>query len=403
MSQTCASVEITCGSQPSGGLSFAWYRVENNSVVTVVADQTSSELRFEQTERTHDGSYYVEISCSTLRGRMTRSRMMKLRVIQSVLAEVQDIMRKKGKALTDDTPRAVIVDSAGQRMYYMMLRLLLTEALTIYILAVSLEYDLDAALECAEDVPYNMTHGDNLHFWLNTIHGQAPTAPVLIVCTKADLVSEEIRAKRIQTVQDCVESSVAFKCGLRIVAYKVVSSSTGEGIEAVRNVLEKERTLLKHYGSQVSVGWFRFFSIIQELATKEHRISLSAARSIARACGISCDKEFRRLLQKATGIGLLLWHDTTYARNLVVLDMEWMITHMTGLICRRGIQERCRSDECLCDRQLLKQLHDHGRLDPAVLPEIWSALRSDEERVAMLEYLTTFGLLAKLPSSSAAF
>ena len=109
---------------------------------------------------------------------------MRLRVMQSVLAKVQDIVDKEGEALTTDTPRAVIIDSAGQRMYYMLLHILLTEALTIYIAAVSLEYDLDTPLMCEEDLPYEMTHEDNLRFWLNTIYGRAPTAPILIVCTK---------------------------------------------------------------------------------------------------------------------------------------------------------------------------------------------------------------------------
>ena len=412
--QTRASVEITWGDE----VSYQWFQIDSNSTkATALEDQTSMALLFERTELTDDGSYYVEIFCNALRGRSRsntlrcRSRTMRLRVMQSVLAKVQDIVHKKGEeTLADDTPTAVIIDSAGQRMYYMLLHILLTEALTIYIAAVSLEYDLDTALQCEEDLPYGMTHRDNLRFWLNTIYGRAPTAPILVVCTKTDLVRcDEIRKKRIQAVHDCVRSSAAFKCGAKIILdlndqHLAVSSKEDEGFEAVRSVLERERTSLKNYGSTVSVGRFEFFSIIRELFAKkgEHRITWSEAKSIAHTCGITSDAEIQRLLQDMTDIGLLLWHDTTYARNLVILDLEWMITQSTELLCRRRIQERLMGENCAHTGRLIK-LRDEGRLDAAVIPQLFSALRNDEERAAVLDYLVTFGLLAKLPSSSAEF
>ena len=134
--ETRASVEIDRGSLPRNELSFRWIRVESNNKETPLEGQTSFVLLFEQTERKHDGSYYVEIFCNAHRHR--RSRTMRLRVVPSVLGKVQDIIRTEGNALTTDTPRVVIIDSAGQRMYYMLLHILLTEALTIYVAAVSL-------------------------------------------------------------------------------------------------------------------------------------------------------------------------------------------------------------------------------------------------------------------------
>ena len=395
-----ASAEITSGNLPMHELSYQWFRVEGDSTnATLLEEQTGSALYFEQTELTHDGSYYVEISSSTLR---CRSRTMRLRVMMSVLAKVQATIDKEGQMLTSDTPRAVIVDSSGNRMSSMLLPILLTEALTVYVAAVSLEYDLDTPLQCEEDLPSNMTHKESLIFWLDTMRIGAPTAPILVVCTKADLVSEVTRVRRVQAIKDCVESSAAFKCGARIIGYQVVSSATCEGIEAVRDVLEAERTLLERYGSTVSVGCFKFFSIIGELACQEHHITWSQAKSIAHSCGITSDAEIRSLLQDMTNIGLLLWHDTAYACKLVILDVEWIITQATELLCRRRIEERLLSENCAHTGRLI-QLRDKGRLDAALIPEIWSGLRSDEERAAVLEYLVTFGLLAKLPSSPAQF
>ena len=108
------------------------------------------------------------------------------------------------------SPRVVVIDFGRQWMYYMLHRVLLTESLTIYVMAVSLEYDLDELLNCEstdDDLPYTMTHKENLHFWLNSIYGRARNAPIVIVCTKADLAKEK-RNERVKAVRKCVESSV---------------------------------------------------------------------------------------------------------------------------------------------------------------------------------------------------
>ena len=102
-------------------------------------------------------------------------------------------------------------------------------------MVVSLEHDLDAALACEEDLPYNMTHRQNLLYWLNSIYGRAPTAPIVIVCTKADLVDDNTRGERVDAVQACVKSSVAIS---NVVGYREVSSKTGDGIDEVWQLLD---------------------------------------------------------------------------------------------------------------------------------------------------------------------
>ena len=46
-----------------------------------------------------------------------------------------------------------------------------------------------------------MTQLENIHFWLNSIHAQAPSAPIIVVGTKADTVNERQRAQRIDDVK----------------------------------------------------------------------------------------------------------------------------------------------------------------------------------------------------------
>ena len=83
-----------------------------------------------------------------------------------------------------ETRKLSVYDFAGQRMYYVMHQILLTEALTIYVVAVSLQHELGEQLRDHEDEKgqksydnvFGMSHGENLDFWLNSIHAKAPKA-----------------------------------------------------------------------------------------------------------------------------------------------------------------------------------------------------------------------------------
>ena len=98
-----------------------------------------------------------------------------------IMATTQRILRERGDALLDDSPTVVVLDFAGQRMYYTLHQIVITEALTRYVVAVSLEHDLDSPLQDPEDQVFGMTHRENLDFWLNSIHSGAPPAPILVV------------------------------------------------------------------------------------------------------------------------------------------------------------------------------------------------------------------------------
>jgi C1A family cysteine protease len=72
------------------------------------------------------------------------------------------------------------------------------------------------------------------HYWLNTIHAQAPHAPITLVATKADLVSEADCKARLAIIED---SLVGAPYRSQIVGGVIPVSSKvpkDEGIEAVR-------------------------------------------------------------------------------------------------------------------------------------------------------------------------
>merc|ERR1711969_345591 len=92
-------------------------------------------------------------------------------------------------------------------MYYVLHQIVMTEALTIYVVVVSLEHGLDEPLgEATQDeLPYAMTRGQNLEFWLGSIHARAPGARVVIVCTKTDLVDAATRERRVEAIEELYE------------------------------------------------------------------------------------------------------------------------------------------------------------------------------------------------------
>ena len=252
---------------------------------------------------------------------------------------------------------------------------------------------------------YNMTHRQNLVFWLNSIAGRAPKAKIVIVCTKVDLVDDEtLLAQRYRAILDCVDETLACKRGM-ILGYKRVSSKSDEGIQELRTLIFEKRTELDGYGKEIPVGWFKFLTVTRELvAGNDKRISYDEAEEIARThCHITDNKEVRQMLQELHDPGLLLWRDTTTTRELVVLDTEWMVAQMTALGCKRSLEKKTFDDSCdPLLRTRLRDLRNQGWLTEAVLPEVWPEL-TEEERQSTLEYVLQFGLCCRVHSSDSEF
>ena len=343
------------------------------------------------------GMYFVEVWCES-QADPVRSDKAKVNVTGlGIMSKVLAIMKEKGASLTEDSPKVVVTDFAGQRMYYVLHQIVLTEALTMYVVAVSLEYDLDDKLT-GEDFHSGLTHGENLDFWLGSIHGCAPGANVLIVCTKMDLVDEAVRERRVAAVEASLRGTAYENQVLNIVC---VSAKDGTGVEEVREALQAQAKPfdgcngLVRYGDRVPLGWFKFLSIAKELCGRgERRITLQAAAQIGSECQITDPVELQRMLQEYHDIGLLLWHDQEDTRDLVVLDLQWMLDTMTEMLCRRSIADKKKTAGL---RSLWTRLEEEGRLSSLLLPELWPTL-DESERKSMLVYMERFGHCVKLPA-----
>ena len=106
-----------------------------------------------------------------------------------------------------------------------------------------------------------------------------------------------------------------------------VSSKTGEGMDAVRAVLD-DTSRLQHYGDEVPLKWFKRKSLISEIVARDgddgsnRRISHKQAVQMAGACGID-ESDVDEMLAKFHSVGFLLWHSGTH--DLIVIDPQWML------------------------------------------------------------------------------
>jgi hypothetical protein len=142
------------------------------------------------------------------------------------------------------------------------------------------------------------------------------------------------------------------------------------------------------------------------------RISYMDALEIAKACDIATrdktenrnarqeeeeeeeeEEEVDAMLQKFHDVGLIMWHDRPETRQLVVLDVQWMLAQMTVLIDRRALKTKAREDN---DTPALWSQLLEGRLSARLLPKLWPELKP-QERTEVLSYMSAFGQCCRLP------
>eukprot|EP01045_Picozoa_sp_COSAG04_P036912 COSAG04_NODE_9192_length_889_cov_0.891139_2_plen_200_part_00 len=161
----------------------------------------------------------------------------------------------------------------------------------------------------------------------------------------------------------------------------------------------------QHYGDEVPLKWFKWKSLISEIVARDgddgsnRRISHKQAVQMAGACGIA-ESDVDEMLAKFHSVGFLLWHSGT--RDLVVLDVQWMLDRMTELLCHRSLAGKYR--DSADKKDVWSALQSSGRLSIELLPELWPDLLP-WERQAVLKYMISHGHCCPLhdapsPSSS---
>ena len=187
----------------------------------------------------------------------------------------------------------------------------------------------DTATECIE----------YLSLWLNSIYTFAPGAPVCVVCTCRDKLTEE-QQRHIDTI---LEDDVLAKtpCWAQVekcpetdgFCFFVDNTNCDDAsVHALRKQIEEVVTthpyIEPHVHMRMPIEWLKVLDQVTELVkSNRQRITRQAFVDVARDCGlgktrISLDEEVDGLLLKFHTLGLLAWYNQPRLRNVVVSDVR---------------------------------------------------------------------------------
>jgi serine/threonine protein kinase len=277
--------------------------------------------------------------------------------------------------------------------------------LTVYVVVVSLADDL---LQCAPDKAELATDGqtdgihetleENLHFWLNQVAASAPRAPIIVVATHLDKVTEP---QRLAFVQHLEESFIDTAFERQILGgISCISSVTGEGIENLRERVEQAAMTLHGYGGSVPLSWLKFYDAATSLVREgTYRLSFRETQTLAGQCLVTLDNdELTIMLRLFTDLGLLLYQDEPNTRDLIVLKPQWLLDSMREILCVTSLQAKAQAAISRDAAPEWRTLLRYGRLDATrLLRYIFCDANSDEERHALLSLTQRFGLCCQLP------
>eukprot|EP01043_Picozoa_sp_COSAG02_P036149 COSAG02_NODE_2631_length_8391_cov_16.487096_4_plen_1186_part_00 len=383
-----------------------------------------SKIDLRQQQQAVAAAIHIQAQWRGLQARRLANEMRKELTDPAIQEAIADRVRRRlDKMLTRKSSEAAphwddgkdghrlmtVLDFAGQRMYYVMHHVLMSKRLAVYIVCMSLASDPDALTDgdegsCSTGVA--MTELENLHFWLNSIAAQAPNAPIIVVATHVDVVDDEKR-KAVVTRVEASFVDRAFERQLVGGGIRCISCVTGQNVPELRQLVEDTAMQLPDYGRPIPLGWLRFCEQMHALVEQGTvRLRLTELLSYATGCSISTTaniddqvSELGLCLRFFTDVGLLMHHDTSNTRDLVVLKPQWLLDSM---------RELCDGQELLRKSKLLRSVsHDvapewrmllrHGRLDAAKLSRHVWAEADPAERAGILALMERFGLCALLP------
>ena len=318
---------------------------------------------------------------------------------------------------------SMIWDFAGQSVYYVTHPLFLTRR-AIYFLV----YDLsrnprDKATSLVKQGVYReiedkcnlKTNLDYLDFWMSSLAALGSDCQqkdpekleplkkfpaVFLVCTHAD-----------QPYRDRSPFELAYEIfgDLKNKPYgahlfevfcvdntKSGTESECKGIKDLRKAVYIVSKELPHVNEVVPIKWTRYENVLRVLKEKDHKfISLSTAKKIAsKFCNIN-DNEVQTVLTFLHDLRVLIhFDDSPELRELVTLDIQWLIDVFKNVITVRAYHEE--KDFA----PLWEKLEIKGILEENLLKHVWNSLvpqkKTHESLIAIME---KFSLMCPWPSS----
>ena len=269
----------------------------------------------------------------------------------------------------------------------------------------------DTAAECIE----------YLSLWLNSIYTFAPGAPVFVVCTCRDLLTEEQQRSIEEEVgSNVLDKTPCFNQAVRCdetkdyIFFVDNTDSDDASVRALRKQIEtviaEHPYIAPHVRMRMPIEWLKVLDNLTELVkSNRQRIPRNDFVEIARDCGlgttrISLEDEVDGLLLKFHTLGLLVWHNKPSLRNMVVLDPQWLINAAATIIRDPALHQLEEIDRKLLRKLKVSftRLYEEAVLDAVMLPHIFpdppDGTYTAEERDQLVQLFEQFVLAVPLTS-----
>ncbi|EGD73736.1 hypothetical protein PTSG_12317 [Salpingoeca rosetta] len=272
-----------------------------------------------------------------------------------------------------------IFDLGGQSTFYIFHPFFLTKY-AVYLLVFSMEDLLH------QDKSKRAESWEFMEHWLSSLHLHAKGAPVLIVGTFADVVSQRKQHENISRgIYSRLRHNPAFpgvihneKHGLWFWPVDNTQSIHDPMIQDLRQTISSTALAQEYVSQEVAVPYLHLYDKLNAIARNEKRplLTFDEVVDIARTCGLRTRQETRACLQFLHLYSMVLYYDSVPGmEDYVILSPPWAVDTMTRVIRNFDLHHDVRDGEARAiGAQLWDDLVDCGILHRRLLDVLWRDL-----------------------------
>jgi hypothetical protein len=208
-------------------------------------------------------------------------------------------------------------DFAGQEVYYTTHQFFLSER-SLFIVVYNLERPIEDS---------------RVDYWLNSIQSKVRGASVLVVGTHIDGMRREARENLPAFIRDFKVSYRQNYPALDL-AFVAISAKTGEGIQELKDLLEKRVVSAKQMGEMLPSSYLLLEkSVVEERRRVPPIVSKAKFLEMGQCCSITSETELFRASSLLHNLGTLIYFDKdTTLNQYVILEPQWLAKMMATLI-----------------------------------------------------------------------
>uniref|UniRef100_A0A7S1ABL7 COR domain-containing protein n=1 Tax=Noctiluca scintillans TaxID=2966 RepID=A0A7S1ABL7_NOCSC len=293
-----------------------------------------------------------------------------------------------------------VQDTGGQPIFSQVIDLLSCPGGSVYMVVFSLK-----EMRVSRDLST-----DQIVWHIEAIHAFASSAPLILVGTHRDALNK----KQLTECSGQMEDALGKRCGAKVSG--LVRTSVGSCFFAIENTHgfqgdDSIKQLVQAVGSSakkipsvkktVPLKWLRLYEEL--LLSKKRCVGLQHVRVIAMKCGMpheghTIDMELHEMLKFFHSLNVVLWFDTPSLRNLVILDVQWVIDACSCFIRVFNLpdhQEGFKKLDEIAKREVpeaFQALKNSSIVQTELLDVFWARDEFKSHRESLLSLLTNFGL-----------